>query len=109
MVCFEPVTSEPPISTRLEQLKQYRRAWRYLQWTDKVSFKFDPGEEMYEYVDGVYSVGNFQSVSMIQLYSNRDREEDPLAWNDPTDFSLCEYTTDSTRDLMVLVEISPEG
>ena len=109
MVCFEPDASEPPISTRLEQLKRYQRAWRYLQWTDKISFKFEPGEEMYEYVGGIYSVGNFQSVSMIQLHSNHDQEEGPLAWGGFTDFSLCEYTTDSTRDLMVLVEISPEG
>jgi len=111
LACFEPLASEPPISTRLELLKRRQRAWRYLQlqWKDKISFEFESGQEMYEYVGGVYSVGNLQSVSMIQLHSSHDGEEDLSTWSQTTDFFLCEYTTDSTQDLMIMVEISPEG
>ena len=108
VVCFEPLASEPPLSARLELLKCREHAWRFLRWKDKIPFEFLDGISMYEYVGGVYSVGNFGSVSMIQLHSSSDGEQTALELSHIIDFPMCEYTTDSTQDLMILVEESSE-
>jgi hypothetical protein len=113
MVCFEPLTEEPPISTRLELLKRYQHAWRYLRWNDVASFEFRYDSEMYEYVGGIYAVGDFQSISMFQLYpralSDQEMSPIPITWTHNMDSPACEYATDSTQDLMIMVEISPPG
>jgi hypothetical protein len=109
MVCFAPLTEEPPISTRLELLKQHQHAWRYLQWKDTASIEFRGVTDLYEYVGGIYAVGNMQTVSMIQLQPLSDQEKSPTAitWTHNMDLPICEYATDSTQDLMIMVEISP--
>ena len=109
MICFGPLTEEPPISTRVELLKQYQHAWRYLQWKYIASFELRHNAEMYEYVGGIFAVGDFQSVSMFQLnpLPHQGKNPLPIAWTYNMDLQICEYTTDSTQDLMIMVEVSP--
>ena len=111
MVCFQPLTEEPTISTRLELLKRHRHAWRYLQWKDTATLEFNHAREMYEYVGGIYAVGDFQSISMFQLHpiSDEQRSPIPIAWTHNMDLLVCKYATDSTQDLMIIVEISALG
>jgi hypothetical protein len=111
MVCFGPLTEEPPISTRLELLKQYQHAWRYLQWKYAALFELRHSAGMYEYVGGIFAVGDFQSVSMFQLNPLSHQGKSPLSitWTYEMDLSICEYTTDSTQDLMIMVEVTPPG
>ena len=109
MVCFQPLTEEPVISTRLELLKWHCHAWRYLQWKDTATFEFRHDREMHEYVGGIYAVGNLQSISMFQLHPISEKSPIPIAWTHNMDLPVCEYATDSTQDLMIMVEISPPG
>jgi hypothetical protein len=114
MVCTKPLSEEPSsLSIRLEVLKQRERAWRYAKWDE--SFEFDypelaRGAIMNEYRGSVYSHGDDpgQSISFVQFPPSPDPEY-PIQWMHSFNPSVCEYATDATQDLLILVVPSPIG
>jgi hypothetical protein len=115
MVCADPLSSGPSLSTRLEELNRRQNAWRYLRLNLDDRYTSEcPGSaygfEIYEYLGSVFSFGRPQSASFVQLHSTSESDlEMPLTWSHSMDAPLREYTTDSAQDLMIIVEDAPEG
>lgn len=109
MVSTMPMSSEPPIATRLELLRRRQRAWRDFKWQEQFSVEFSGfvhGAVLHEYLESVYSYGNHESVSFIQLRPSPGQEK-AISWSHSVDFLDC--TTDATQDLLILATASPEG
>ncbi|KIM80998.1 hypothetical protein PILCRDRAFT_821845 [Piloderma croceum F 1598] len=112
------VWSKPPFgetslsaSARLEVLKQHQDAWRYLRLNSDEFPSISTARHdltSYEYAGSVFSFRKRKSISFYQLYPSSDRES-PLSWTHSMDFQICQYTTDSAQDLIVVVELPPHG
>src|SRR5882762_7147327 len=106
MVCSDPISMEPSISTRLEALRLRQNAWRHCDLTSMTNSHLTSEDHLKVALctsrKGILRMVHSETVSFIHLCSNSDRER-PVFWNHSMGFPVRTYTADPAQDLMIIV------
>ena len=110
MVSTLPLSSHPPLASRLEILRDREDAWKRLEWKRKWALDRSPGHlrlgfgSVSTYQDGFYRSIEFFELPCVDSPSGEVRITRAHIGNLP----VVSFTMDPGQDLLVLVAVSKE-
>ncbi|KAG6831848.1 hypothetical protein H0H87_003647 [Tephrocybe sp. NHM501043] len=113
MACLISEPATPTYASRLDNLRSTERAWKTLNWRGKHSLTFPPSGTIYDFVGGVYAMGQENevrqlttSISFMELPSTANMPE-PRSWTCCLpDIIVVDFTMDPSQNLLVLVALA---
>src|ERR1700733_13466462 len=115
MVSTLPLSSNPPLASRLEILREREDRWKRLEWKHKWALDRSPSDSIFDLSNGVGSVLTFhdefiQSIEFFELPSADSLSaEVTRAWTHHMgDLAVVFFAMDPAQDLLVLVAVSEE-
>ena len=118
MVSTLPLSSNPPLVSRLEILRERENAWKRLEWKRKCSLDIIPSNWTFEFANGVFGYAAFghpdappQSLNFFEPPSADSPSDQVIrAWtHDIDNLPVVDFVMDPANDLLVLlVEFSRE-
>ena len=112
MVSTLPLSSNPPLASRLEILRDREDGWKRLEWKRKWALDRSPSDSTFDLCNGIGSVLTFQdkfiqSIEFFELPS-ADSPSGEVTRVHMGNLSVVSYAMDPGQDLLVLVVISEE-
>jgi hypothetical protein len=119
MVSILPLSSNPPLVSRLEIVRERENAWKRMEWKRRCSLDRVPSSSTYEFVNGVFGyVSNhdeeeyIQSIDFFELPSgdsDSSSGEVTRAWTrNIGNLVVDNFAMDPVQDLLVLAAIVSE-
>ena len=111
MVSTLPLSSNPPLVSRLEILRERENAWKRLEWKRRCSLGTIRNDWTIEFANGVLGSvsssqgGHMQSIDFFELPSvDSPSGEVTRAWtHNMGNLSVIDFAIDPAQDLLVLV------
>jgi hypothetical protein len=110
MVSILPLSSNPPLASRLEILREREDAWKRLEWKRKWALDRSPSNSIFDIINGFGFVSNYQdeyiqSIDFFELPSADSLSgEVTRAWTHHMgDLAVVFLAMDPAQDLLVLV------
>jgi hypothetical protein len=111
MVSILPLSSNPPLVSRLEILRKREDAWKRLEWKRRCALDRIPSNSTYVFVNGVFGYVSshedeyIQTIDFFELPSADSLScEVTRAWTHHMgDLAAVNFAMDPAQDLLVLV------
>jgi hypothetical protein len=114
MVSTLPLSSNPPLASRLKILREREDAWKRLEWKRKCELDRSPGNLGFEFANGFafvpssYQDAYIQSIDFFELPSADSPSAGEVTRAHMGNLSVVDFTMDPGQDLLVLVAVSKE-
>jgi hypothetical protein len=112
MVSTLPLSSNPPLASRLEILRERENAWKRLEWKRRCSLDIIPSGWIFEFANGVFGYVSFiqggapaQSIDFFEPPSvdSPSNEVTRVRTYNMDNLSIVDFAMDPTHDLLVLL------
>ena len=114
MVSTLPLSSNPPLASRLEILRDREDAWKRLEWKRKWALDHSTSDSVFDLSNGIGSVSTYQdgfyrSIEFFELPSvDSPSGEVRITRAHIGNLPVVSFTMDPGQDLLVLVAVSKE-
>jgi len=117
MVSILPLSSKPPLASRLEIVRERENAWKRLEWKRRCSLDRVLSNSTFEFINGVFGYepnqdeDYIQSIDFFELPSGDPDSPsgEVRAWtHDMGNLAVDSFAMDPVQDLLVLAVIVSE-